>query len=321
MIQVRLRYLHKIIFLFQNHPAIQPNTLYLFILLLVPAFSNCESHPEPSYGFNLPHGSITFYGPDFGDNRRIELPEFETSTRSSFNFVTSFKPSFSHNYGQWTPITQSPNTFFSPYPPVSTTARPKIQSNDPSYFSLTYSTDQKQPNTRLDVKNPSLTAYTQGPVNSAVPITLFYPEFPTTTPRTSTSYRTTTTTRTTASSTTTKRTTTTPASTTESSIFKLNFDFSSFGKSKEESKIVEPELASIRRISFDETSSINIPETTLDNIYLSKTVKKGSVNDIPLLSDSRKTRKVDFSSPSGKNITALIQKALKLFSQALVLSG
>ena len=45
---------------------------------------------------------------------------------------------------------------------------------------------------------------------------------------------------------------------------------------------------------------------------MSKSVKKGSVNDIPLLSDSRKTRKVDFSSPSGKNITALIQKALKL---------
>ena len=98
-----------IISIFQKAIAIL-DTMYLFILLLVPALSNGES--KPSYGVNLPHGSITFYGPDFGDNRRIELPEFESSTRSYQTYVTSFKPSFALNYGQWTPITSTPSTFF-----------------------------------------------------------------------------------------------------------------------------------------------------------------------------------------------------------------
>ena len=69
--------------------------MYLFILLLVPASTLGDS----SYGINLPHGSITFYGPNYGDNRRIELPDFESpTTRSSSNYVTSFKPSFAVNF-------------------------------------------------------------------------------------------------------------------------------------------------------------------------------------------------------------------------------
>merc|ERR1711879_826920 len=98
---------------------------------------------------------------------------------------------------------------------------------------------------------------------------------------------TTTTTRRTTAATTTRRATR-RTSTTSSSVFKLDFDFSNI-KSRKGS----------RRISKDEE------KTTLEDIY-------GSANDIPLLSDNRKTRKVDFSSPSGKNITALIQKALRL---------
>ena len=66
-------------------------------LLAVPARS--DSNPQPSYGVNLPHGSITYYGPEFGDNRRITLNQFESSTRSNPDYVTSFKPSFSFNYG------------------------------------------------------------------------------------------------------------------------------------------------------------------------------------------------------------------------------
>merc|ERR1712032_652121 len=95
--------------------------------------------------------------------------------------------------------------------------------------------------------------------------------------------------------------TTTKASETTTSatalgVFKLDFDFSNIGSQK-----------GSRRISHDDE------KTTFEDIYVGrKNVKKGSVNDITLDSDNRKTRKVDFSSPSGKNITALIQKALKL---------
>ena len=263
------------------------DTMYLFILLLVPASTLSDS----SYGINLPHGSITFYGPNYGDNRRIELPDFESpTTRSSSNYVTSFKPSYAVNFNQWTPITSSPTTFYNnPYP--TTTSRPQIQANNPNFFSLSYDTNPKQSNTRFEVQNPSLTSFTQGPINSAVPISLFYPEFPET--KTSTRTTTLTTTRTTTRRTTTKAPTpTTPAL----GVFKLDFDFSNIGSQK-----------GSRRISHGDD------KTTLEDVYVGrKSVKKASVNDIPLNFDNRKTRKVDFSSPSGKNITALIQKALKL---------
>ena len=270
------------------------DTMYLFILLLVPVSTLSDS----SYGINLPHGSITFYGPNYGDNRRIELPDFESpTTRSSSNYVTSFKPSYAVNFNQWTPITSSPTTFYNnPYP--TTTSRPQIQANNPNFFSLSYDTNPKQSNTRFEVQNPSLTSFTQGPINSAVPISLFYPEFPETKTSTRTTTLTTTRTTTRRTTTTTRRTTTKAPTTTTPAlgVFKLDFDFSNIGSQK-----------GSRRISHGDD------KTTLEDVYVGrKSVKKASVNDIPLNFDNRKTRKVDFSSPSGKNITALIQKALKL---------
>ena len=44
----------------------------------------------------------------------------------------------------------------------------------------------------------------------------------------------------------------------------------------------------------------------------SENKKVPSLNDIPIPTDNRKTRKIDFSSPSAKNITGLIKKALSL---------
>ena len=51
---------------------------YLFILLIVPALTFSDS--EPSYGVNMPHGSITFYGPNFGDNRSRQVSSVQTQT-------------------------------------------------------------------------------------------------------------------------------------------------------------------------------------------------------------------------------------------------
>ena len=284
--------------------------MYLFILLLVPALSNGES--QPSYGVNLPHGSITFYGPDFGDNRRIELPEFESSTRSYPTFVTSFKPSFALNYGQWTPITSTPSTFFKTY--VSTTSKPRVHAKSPPFFSLSYPTPTEPVKPRI---SPPLTSFTQGPVNSAVPITLFYPEIQTTKSTifrsTTSSPPPTTTTIPTKSSTKQSKITTEQDYLTQrsSSQLKLNFDFSTLHKLDDDDEktfsTIDDEGSS--KNSQDNT---NEPKTTLEDGYSTETWRKELVNDISLYPDSRIPRKVDFSSPSGKNITALIQKALRL---------
>jgi len=283
--------------------------MYLFILLLVPALSNGES--KPSYGVHLPHGSITFYGPDFGDNRRIELPEFESSTRSYPTYVTSFKPSFALNYGQWTPITSTPSTFFKTY--VSTTSKPRVHSKSPSIFSLSYPTPTESVRPRV---SPPLPSFTQGPVNSAVPITLFYPEIQTTK---STIFRSTTSSPTTKTTTIPTKSTTKQGKTTEqdyptqrsSSQLKLNFDFSTL------QKLADDDEKTFSKIDDEGSSNngqgnTNEPKISLDDVYSTEIGKKQLVNDIALFPDSRIPRKVDFSSPSGKNITALIQKALRL---------
>ena len=79
-------------FAFQKQPRATVSILFLLIALILPPTSS-DSRADASYGVDLPHGSITFYGPDYGDNRRVGLEEMESSTRSAPGYVTSFKPS------------------------------------------------------------------------------------------------------------------------------------------------------------------------------------------------------------------------------------
>ena len=246
----------------QNGGVVSQSSLLIVLIISVPS----HSRPDPSYGVNLPHGSITYYGPDFGDNRRVDLDEFESSTRSSPNYVTSFKPNFSFNFGQWSPITSRPVTFFT-----------SSQSTTPPPISLYPSHEPR---------HQSPAGLTQGPVNSAIPISLFHPTLPTTVISS-------TTTRTTSISTSTTKTPTTTKT------FNIKFDFSSFGKSLGRDNFKE----------VREEDPSDISQRTLEEIYLPDI---RTVNDIPLSDEKRRTRKVDFSSPGGRNITALIKKALSL---------
>ena len=182
--------------------------------------------------------------------------------------MTSFKPSFSFNFGQWSPVTNQPVTFFSQQSQPTSTVRPT--------FSLSYP--------------PQETSFTQGPVNSAIPISLFYPTQPTT-----------------VSTTTTKRTTPSPSTaiTSATRTFNIKFDYSSLGSSVEGDSA--PSFLEVK----DSVGPSQNSRKTLDQVYRDNSDSK-TVNDIPLNENNRKTRKVDFSSPGGKNITALIKKALSL---------
>lgn len=311
--------------------------MYLLLLLLVPALTNCEPDSNPSVGINLPHGSITFYGSNFGDNQGLSLPNIQTSTPSTPSYVTSYTP----NFAPYTPIQSNPVTFFKNQPPTPPFG-PQSDKNNPSFFSLSYSTDPKQSNPNIEVRNPSFSPFTQGPINSAVPFSLFYPDFPTT-----------------------KQTTTHAIPTSslatqyyfepEVSNQKQSFSFSSIGQALEEKKkssdqtqsgflqqVKEVTLQTPTRledieaqqnpqiISSSGSQKKNLQQfwhayngksetdqssdkTSLETIHTDSFSKKApSLNDIPIPSDNRKTRKIDFSSPSAKNITGLIKKALSL---------
>eukprot|EP00091_Calanus_sinicus_P014478 TRINITY_DN3202_c0_g1_i8.p1 TRINITY_DN3202_c0_g1~~TRINITY_DN3202_c0_g1_i8.p1 ORF type:complete len:113 (+),score=21.19 TRINITY_DN3202_c0_g1_i8:657-995(+) len=88
--------------------------MYLLLLLLVPALTNCEPDSNPSVGINLPHGSITFFGSNFGDNQGLTLPGIQASTPSAPTYVTSYTP----NFAPYTPKQSNPVTFFKNQPPT-----------------------------------------------------------------------------------------------------------------------------------------------------------------------------------------------------------
>jgi len=315
--------------------------MYLLLFLLVPAYTNSQPDSDPSVGINLPHGSITFFGSNFGDSQKISLPNIETSTSSFPTHVTSFTPSFP----PYTPVQSNPQTFFKNQQP------PPNTENNPSFYSLSYSTDQEQANPNIEVRNPSFSPFTQGPINSAVPFSLFYPEFPTPKPETFTvsDHRETT-------------THSIPTPSLETHDFfepkvptpSKTFAFSTIGKSLEDKKsserIQSGILQPVKEVHFQtptrledielHESSQTISQSgsqkknlqqfwhgyngksetdqsgdkiSLETInHQSFRKKTPSLNDIPIPSDNRKTRKIDFSSPSAKNITGLIKKALSL---------
>jgi len=315
----------------------------LLLLLLVPAFTNSEPDADPSVGIDLPHGSITFFGSNFGDSLpQISRSGIETSTPSYPTYVTSFAPSFA----PYTPIQSNPITFFKKQPPTPA-FNPTSQENNPSFYSLSYSTDQ-QSNPNIEVRNPSFSPFTQGPINSAVPFSLFYPEFPTTKPDTFG----------------VRDQTETPTYSKlapalqpiffEPKFEEPKFSFSSMGKTLEDKKSSDqPKGAFLQQVkevtvqvptrledielqeksqpvsqfgskkknleqfwhSYNSKGEVDKSgdRTSLETINTDSFSKKStSLNDIPIPSDSRKTRKIDFSSPSAKNITGLIKKALSL---------
>jgi len=310
--------------------------MYLLLLLLVPALTNCDSNP--SVGINLPHGSITFFGSNFGDNHGLSDPRIQTSTPSGPTYVTSYAPSFA----PFTPRQSNPVTFFKAHQPTPS-FDPLTDQNGPSFFSLSYSTDPEQSNPAIEVRNPSFSPFTQGPINSAVPFSLFYPEFPTT------------------QQSVIRLTTPNPLSSLESttsfepkvSSQKQSFSFSNIGQALEAKKKTSNQIHSdphqvvsevtlqtptrLEDIEYEESPKIfsasgsqkknlqqfwhayngnsekNVEKTSLESIHANDESKKfPSLNDIPIPSDNRKTRKIDFSSPSAKNITGLIKKALSL---------
>jgi len=315
--------------------------MYLLLALLVPAITNSQPDSDPSVGINLPHGSITFFGSNFGDSQKISFPNIETSTSSFPTHVTSFTPSFP----PYTPVQSNPQTFFKNQQP------PPNNENSPSFYSLSYSTDPKQANPNIEVRNPSFSPFTQGPINSAVPFSLFYPEFPTPKPDifTVSDYKETT-------------THSIPTPSLETRDFfepkvptpSKTFAFSTIGKSLEDKKsneqiqsgflqpVKEVTLLTPTRLedielhensqtisqsgsqkknlqqfwhgyngkSETDQSGDKISLETINHQSFRK--KTPSLNDIPIPSDNRKTRKIDFSSPSAKNITGLIKKALSL---------
>jgi len=317
--------------------------MYLLLLLLVPALTNCEPDSNPSVGINLPHGSITFFGSNFGDNQGLSLPHVQTSTPSGPSYVTSYAPSFA----PFTPIQSNPVTFFKTQQP-SPSFSPQSDQNNPSFFSLSYSTDPKQSNPAIEVRNPSFSPFTQGPINSAVPFSLFYPEFPTTKQTVGAGKFTTT--------------PSIPVSKLETHSFfepkvssqQQSFSFSSIGQALEDKKKfsdqshvnsfqqvnevtlqtptrledIQYQIPQIIPSSGSQKKNLqqfwdgyngkseteeSVDKTSLESIHTSSVSKKlPSLNDIPIPSDNRKTRKIDFSSPSAKNITGLIKKALSL---------
>jgi len=298
--------------------------MYLFLVILVPGFISGDS--SPSVGINLPHGSITFFGSNFGDSRDT-APNIQTSTPLTPRYVTSYTPNFSPF-----PAEQSnPVTFFKSQPPSHVFSSSSDDSN-PSFFSISYSTEPKDSNPNIQVRNPSFSPFTQGPINSAVPFSLFYPEIPTT-----------------------PKVVDFPEQTTPPTVQKIflhptfsdekkSESFASIGKILEEKKNLAPKTQELNRLEdvvkfpqtpHEKTSSTgsqkknlqqfwndyngksdskqSVSQTSLETIHresLSKNVP--SLNDIPIPSDTRKTRKIDFSSPSAKNITSLIKKALNL---------
>ena len=311
--------------------------MYLPLLLLVPALTNCQPDSNPSVGINLPHGSITFFGSNFGDSQGLSDPLFQTSTPSGPSYVTSYAPSFA----PYTPIQSNPATFFQTQQPTPSFSQ-QSDENSPSFFSLSYSTNPDQSNPEIEVRNPSFSPFTQGPINSAVPFSLFYPELPTT------------------KSPVEDDKPLTPKSLHSSFLPKTSsqqqsFSFSSIGQSLEARKksndqahsdslqiVTEATLqipTRLEDIEYHRTPEItsssgsqkkNLEQfwksyngksekdkvnekTSLESIHAESVNKKyPNLNDIPIPSDDRKTRKIDFSSPSAKNITGLIKKALSL---------
>jgi len=311
--------------------------MYLLLLLLVPALTNCEPDSNPSVGINLPHGSITFFGSNFGDSQGLSDSHFQTSTPSGPSYVTSYAPSFA----PYTPLQSNQATFFQTQQPTPSFSQ-QSDENSPSFFSLSYSTNPDPSNPEIEVRNPSFSPFTQGPINSAVPFSLFYPELPTTkspvvddkplTPKPIHS-----------------------SFPSKTSSQQQSFSFSSIGQSLEARKksndqshrdslqiVTEATLQTPTRledIEYPKTPEIasssgsqkkNLEQfwnsyngknekdqqeekTSLESIHAESVNKKyPNLNDIPIPSDNRKTRKIDFSSPSAKNITGLIKKALSL---------
>ena len=91
----------------RKHSILLSSIMYLLLLILVPALSHGKPDSEPSVGINLPHGSITFFGSNFGDSHGLSVPDVQSSTPRGPSYVTSYTPSF-------TPFTthSSPVTFF-----------------------------------------------------------------------------------------------------------------------------------------------------------------------------------------------------------------
>lgn len=262
---------------------------------------------------------------------------FQTSTPSGPSYVTSYTP----NFAPFTPIQSKPATFFKTQQPTPSFNQ-QSDDNSPSFFSLSYSTNPEQSNPEIEVRNPSFSPFTQGPINSAVPFSLFYPEFPTTMSSVDDS------------------TPSTPKPLHSSfkpkiSNQKQSFSFSSIGQTLEARKnsndqsrsdslqvVNEVTLQTPTRLEDIEYQGIQdkssssgsqkknlqqfwhsyngksekekaAEKTSLESIHTESVNKKyPNLNDIPIPSDNRKTRKIDFSSPSAKNITGLIKKALSL---------
>lgn len=303
--------------------------MYLLLLILVPALSHGKPDSEPSVGINLPHGSITFFGSNFGDSHGLSVPDVQSSTPRGPSYVTSYTPSF-------TPFTthSSPVTFFKNQPP---SLSQQSDDNNPSFFSLSYSTDPKQSKPNIEVHSPSFSPFTQGPINSAVPFSLFYPEFPSTQRSVNELKEITT------ESIPTGSLETHSVFNPQTSSHKTSFSFSNIGQTLEEKKKASDKYITVKEVTLQTPTrleDIEFPDSSKQvsssgsqkknlkefwNGYNEKSeskqtsVKKSSenkkapsLNDIPIPSDNRKTRKIDFSSPSAKNITGLIKKALSL---------